>query len=90
MKLGRVEGKIWATVKDRKLEGAALYIMQPVDENEKPLGPAIVAVDTIRSRSGDLVYWVGGAEAAFAFDDRQIPCDAAIVGLVDRLDREDA
>jgi ethanolamine utilization protein EutN len=86
MKLGRVTGKVWATVKDRKLDGLKLYVMQPVDENEKPMGSELVAVDTIGSREGDIVFWVGGAEATFAGNGRQIPSDVTIVGLVDRLD----
>jgi ethanolamine utilization protein EutN len=86
MKLGRVTGKVWATVKDKKLDGVTLYVMQPVDEQDTPLGPELVAVDTIGSREGDLVFWVGGAEATFAFPQRQIPSDVTIVGLVDRLD----
>jgi ethanolamine utilization protein EutN len=87
MKLGRIEGKVWATVKDNKLTGISLYIMQPVDELDEPLGSPIVAVDTVSSNLGDLVYWVGGAEATFAYDDRQIPSDATIVALVDRFDK---
>lgn len=86
MKLGRVTGKVWATMKDAKLNGLTLYIMQPVDEEGKHIGGELVAVDTIGSREGDLVFWVGGAEATFAFPDRQIPSDVSIVGLVDRLD----
>lgn len=86
MKLGRIEGKVWATIKDPKMNNCTLYIMQPVDEELKPAGFPLVAVDTVSSREGDLVYWVGGAEATFPFNDRQIPSDATIVGLVDRLD----
>jgi len=86
MKLGRITGKVWATVKDAKLNGVTLYVLQPVDELDTPLGPELVAVDTLGSREGDLVFWVGGAEATFAFPQRQIPSDATIVGLVDRLD----
>jgi ethanolamine utilization protein EutN len=86
MKLGRVTGKVWATVKDAKLHGLILYVMQPVDEQGTKIGGELIAVDTIGAREGDLVYWVGGAEATFAFPDRQIPSDVSIVGLVDRLD----
>lgn len=88
MKLGRITGKVWATAKDPKLNSLTLFVMQPVDEHDKPLGPELIAVDTVGSREGDLVYWVGGAEATFPFRDRQIPSDATIVGLVDRLDIE--
>jgi ethanolamine utilization protein EutN len=86
MKLGRVIGKVWATAKDEKLNGLKLYIMQPVDEHNVPLGNELVAVDTVGTREGDLVFWVGGAEATFPFEGRQIPSDVTIVGLVDRLD----
>jgi ethanolamine utilization protein EutN len=86
MKLGRVTGKVWATAKDPKLNGLTLYIMQPVDETDAKIGGELIAVDTVSAREGDLVYWVGGAEATFAFPDRQIPSDVTIVGLVDRLD----
>lgn len=86
MKLGRVVGKLWATAKDKKLNGLKLYVMQPVDESDRPLGSELVAVDTVGSKEGDLVFWVGGAEATFPFQDRQIPSDVTIVGLVDRLD----
>lgn len=88
MKLGKILGKVWATVKDDKLNTCTFYIMQPIDEEEKPLGMPLVAVDTVSSREGDIVYWVGGAEATFGFPDRQIPSDVTIVGLVDRLDLE--
>lgn len=86
MKLGVIEGKVWATIKEPKLNNCTFYIMQPVDEDLNPAGFPLVAVDTVSSREGDLVYWVGGAEATFPFKDRQIPSDCTIVGLVDRLD----
>lgn len=86
MKLGRVIGRTWATVKDPKLAGLKLYLLQPVNEKDEPLGRPAVAVDTVGSREGDLVYWVGGAEAAFPLDDRQIPSDVSIVGVVDHTD----
>ena len=38
MKLGRIQGKVWATVKDPKLNNCTLYILQPVDEDENPIG----------------------------------------------------
>jgi ethanolamine utilization protein EutN len=85
MKLGRVTGKVWSTVKDPKLHGTTLYLMQPIDEKMNPFGSELVVVDTVGSREGDVVFWVGGAEATFAFDDHQIPSDATIVGIADRL-----
>jgi microcompartment protein CcmK/EutM len=86
MKLGRVLGKVWATVKDPQLEGVTLYIMQPVDENDEPLGRPIVVTDTVSSNMGDLVFWVGSTEATFSLARHKIPSDASIVGIVDHLD----
>jgi len=88
MKLGKILGTVWSTIKEEKLNNCTFYIMQPVDEDENPIGMMQVAVDTVSCREGDLVYWVGGAEATFPFADRQIPSDVTIVGLVDRLDLE--
>lgn len=88
MKLARVQGKVWATRKDAKLNGITLYIIQPVNEADEPLGKPVVAADMVASREGDLVYWVGGAEACMPFEGRMFPSDTTIVGIVDRLDVE--
>jgi ethanolamine utilization protein EutN len=85
MKLARVEGRVWATVKDPKLDSIKLSIIQPVNEDGSPLGHTLIAADMIGSRDGDLVYWVSGAEATFPLENRQIPSDVTIVGLVDKL-----
>ncbi len=86
MKLGRITGKVWATAKDPKLDGLIFYIMQPVNEDDEILGHPLIAIDTVGSKEGDLVFWVGGAEATLPIPGRQIPSDVSIVGLVDRLD----
>jgi microcompartment protein CcmK/EutM len=86
MRLGRIEGKVWATVKDHRLHGLRLQILQPVNEFEQAEGAALIAVDDIGVSEGDLVYWVNSTEAGFLLPDRDIPSEISIVGLVDRLD----
>lgn len=86
MNLGRVEGKIWASIKDDRLQGVKLYILQPIDEFEKPQGDPIIAADTIGTCEGDLVYWVNSTEASFLLEERAIPSEISIVGFVERLD----
>jgi ethanolamine utilization protein EutN len=88
MRMGRVIGRVWATAKDEKLTGIQLSVLQPLDEEQKEAGAPLIAADMINSRMQDIVYWVTGAEATFALPDHQIPSDASIVGLVDRMDRE--
>ena len=85
MKLGIVTGKLWATRKDPQLTGVKLYILQPVNEKQEPMGNPVVAADTVGAGQGDLVYWVSSREATYALPDRKIPCDVSIVGLVDHL-----
>ncbi len=86
MRLGRVVGRVWASIKDEQLNAVKLAVMQVVDENENHTGTTFIAADTIGARDGDLVFWVSGAEATRALPDRNLPSDVSIVGLVDSLD----
>jgi ethanolamine utilization protein EutN len=86
MYLGIVTGTVVAARKASGLEGMKLLLVQPVDENSKPLGDVQAAVDTVQAGVGDLVYLVGSREAALACDPQFVPVDAAIVGIVDGID----
>jgi ethanolamine utilization protein EutN len=83
MYLGIVTGTIVAERKCAGLEGKKIMLVQPVDENSKPLGDIQAAIDTVQAGVGDLVYLVGSREAALACDPWFVPVDAAIVGIVD-------
>jgi len=84
--LARVIGTIWATRKDENLVGAKMQIIQPVDHHEKDAGSAIVAVDTTGAGPGELVYYVTAREAVIPYPTEMACIDAAIVGIVDRVD----
>lgn len=86
MYLGIVTGTVVAERKASGLEGKKILLVQPVDENSKPLGDVQAAIDTVQAGVGDLVYLVGSREAALALDPWFVPVDAAIVGIVDGLD----
>ena len=83
MRLGKVTGKVWATIKDPQLIGVKLYIMQPLTKGLKPVGNPIVVADGVGSGEGDIVYWVGSREGTNAIPGKKIPSDASIVGIVD-------
>lgn len=85
MYLGRVIGTVVCERKAPGLVGTRLLVVQPVDAHELAVGPMEVAVDTLSSRHGDLVYLVGSREAALACDPTFVPVDSAIVGLVDAV-----
>jgi ethanolamine utilization protein EutN len=90
VKLGRVIGRVVATRKHGSLEGLALLLVQPVDERGSSAGAALVAFDTVRAGEGDLVMFESGKEAAQANPNGWFsPADAAILGVVDEVQRED-
>jgi microcompartment protein CcmK/EutM len=83
MQLARVLGTVVATQKDPGLGAVTLLVIQPLDAERKPQGKALVAVDAIGAGVREEVFYVRGREAAFPFEPRQVPTDAAIVGIVD-------
>jgi len=84
--LGRVVGTVVAETKTDGLSGQKLLLVQPLDHRRAPDGPVEVAVDTVRAGPGDLVFLVGSREAALALTPAFVPVDAAIVGIVDRVE----
>jgi ethanolamine utilization protein EutN len=85
MLLGRVIGKVVATVKNPPLDGRTFLIVQPTDRNGRAAGRALVAVDSVGAGPGDAVYWCRGREASFPFSPAEVPTEATIVGIVDAV-----
>lgn len=86
MTLGVVIGQVVATRKDEKLIGCKLMITQPIDMDEKPVGQAVVAVDTVGAGVGEMVLYASGSVASRAMRDLTAPVDVAIVAIVDQMD----
>jgi ethanolamine utilization protein EutN len=86
MHIARVIGTVVATRKVEPLTGSKLLVVQPLDPRGKPTGRPLVAIDTVRAGRGDLVYFVKGREAAHTLAEKFNPADAAIMGIVDRVD----
>jgi len=86
MKLGRGEGTVTATVKTPGLEGVKLLIVQPLTRTLEPNGEPVVCCDaTAQAGPKELVYFIGGREAALALPTTFVPVDHAIVGIVDAV-----
>jgi ethanolamine utilization protein EutN len=84
--IGRVLGRVVATIRTPGLDGVRFLLVQPLDDERKPKGTPIVAADALHTAGpGDLVHYEGGREAALALDPWFVPIDHAITGLVDRL-----
>ncbi len=90
MKLGRVIGRVVSTTKLPCLDGLKLLLVQPIDEKGGDSGSPIVAFDTARAGEGDTVILEAGKEAAQANPNGWFnPADAAILGVVDAVNREE-
>jgi ethanolamine utilization protein EutN len=87
MMLARVIGNVVCTIKDSKLEGRKLLLIQPLTRDRQPKGRPLVGIDSIGAGAGETVYWCRGKEASLAFKD-EVPSDCSIVGIVDTITPE--
>jgi len=86
--LARVIGTVVASKKYEGLDGVKLLLERAVDKNGRMNGSAQVACDyDLRAGYGDQVYCVSAREASHAMPERFVPVDAAVVAIVDRVDR---
>lgn len=86
MQLATVVGTVVATEKVPGLEGVRFLVIQPLDKNKNPAGGTVVAADAVHMAGpGELVYFVSSREAAEALEERWVPVDHAIVGIVDEV-----
>ena len=86
MQLGRVRGTVVATVKTEGLEGVKFLLVEPLDRRLKGGREPVVCCDATRQAGpGELVYFIGGREAALALPVPFVPVDHTIVGIVDQV-----
>ena len=85
MFLARVVGNVVATRKDAGLSGVTLLVIQPLRPDGTAVGKPLVATDSVGAGTGEDVFYVRGREAAFPFLPKEVPTDAAIVGIVDHV-----
>jgi ethanolamine utilization protein EutN len=84
----KVVGTVWATERVASIQQASLKLVAPCAPGSgETYGPAIVAVDLVGCRKDDQVLVVyEGSSTRFALGDKNTPCEAVVVGVVDRLD----
>ena len=89
MLVARVVGTVVATQKHRKFEGAKLLLVQPLNLDDTPRGATFLAVDGVGAGVTEKVLIVlEGRAAGEALGRKAAPVDAAIVGIIDRMDVE--
>ncbi len=87
MYVAKVIGKMVSVIKHESYDKKKLLIVQPLDLNSKPSGPAIIAVDYVGAGEGDTILVSrapGLAKEVFGIENAPI-CEL-IVGIVDNVE----
>ena len=94
MFLGRVVGEVWATRKNKDLDGKRLLVVEALDRFDEPGAPKVtpvVAADPIGAGVGERVLVAFGKAARVACGgDGDYAFEAAVVGIVDDFDVPEA
>lgn len=102
MFVAKVTGSMVATQKTASMIGQKLLLVEPyrVDEQDranskstvsqglKSTGRTFVAVDTVGAGVGEFVLVVQGSSARLTPETKNLPVDAAIIGIVDSVHLE--
>lgn len=71
--------------------GQKLLVVEPLRVDDKDLsslkstGRTFIVVDTLGAGEGEIVLCVQGSSARYMPETKQLPVDAAIIGIVDQV-----
>ena len=91
MFLAKVTGAVVATQKTEAMVGRKLLVVEPYRlESEKrrsliSTGRTFVAVDTVGAGEGEFVLITQGSSARLTPETKNLPVDAVIIGIVDKV-----
>lgn len=86
MIIGRVVGNLWATRKDEKLNGLKFLIVEKQINKDVFSEELIVASDNAGAGIGDEVLITTGSSARLSIENKVVPVDMVIVGIIDKID----
>ncbi len=89
MFLGKVVGTVWSTKKTPDLEGVRFLIVHPYDLDKEPTKNIVVVADRLGAGVGEVVMCAYGKAARTAIGNQEMAIEAAVVGIVDRMDLQD-
>ena len=89
MFLGKVVGTVWSTKKTPDLEGVRFLIVHPYDLDREPTKNVVVVADRLGAGTGEVVMCAYGKAARSAIGNQDMSIEAAVVGIVDRVDLND-
>ena len=87
MKIGKINGNVWADRKVKQLHGCRLHVIQPINSEGKEIdNPLVVADPQNLAGPGDRIIYVTSTDASQACDTGFAPLNASVVELVDTID----
>ena len=93
MILARVIGNVWSTRKEESLRGLKFLVVQPItleyDSSDslvgiRDTGSTVIAADKLGAGETEIVMIVGGSSARQTMEDKSIPVDSMVVGIIDK------
>ena len=86
MFVGKVVGTLWATKKTTNIESLRFLIIHPVNLNKEPGTDIVVAADVLGAGIGEFVMVAFGKAARLAVGNDNCSIEAAVTGIIDRID----
>ena len=77
---------MWATKKEQSLSGLKLMVVRELTPDYHPTERTFVAADVVGAGIGEWVLTVSGSTARRALGKEDLAADAAIVGIIDKLE----
>jgi len=87
--LGKVVGSVWSTKKTDNLTNLRFLLIHPINLKKAPLTDVVVAADVLGAGVGETVicaYGHAARQAIYPEDPSSLSLEAAVVGIVDRMD----
>jgi ethanolamine utilization protein EutN len=87
--LGKVVGTVWSTKKTENLKNLRFLIVNPVNLKHKPMSDVVVVADVLGAGVGETVicaYGHAARQAIYPENPTKLSIEAAVVGIVDRMD----
>jgi len=86
MFIGKVVGTLWSTKKTPNIESLRFLVIHPLNLNKAPNTDIVVAADVLGAGIGEYVMVAYGRAARLAVGDENCSIEAAVTGIIDRID----
>jgi len=90
MFLAKVVGTVWSTKKSPDLEGVRFLVVHPYDLDKEPTRNIVIVADRLGAGTGEMVMCAYGKAARTAIGNQEMAIEAAVIGIVDRVDITDS